>query len=96
MSQRYRKHATSTGAVLSVTLDTGEAPKNNVEIFVKSDGIATFTISGSSDDTNFRKSTEINVIGPDFEKNHGFSNAYRYVKVETTNVANNEIEIVAG
>ncbi len=96
MSQRYRKHDTSTGAVLSVTLDTGEAPKNNVEIFVKSDGIATFTISGSSDNTNFRESTEINVIGPSFEKSQGLSNAYRYVKVETTDVADNEIEIVAG
>lgn len=95
MAQRYREHDTSTGAALSVTLDTGQAAQPIVEIFVKSNLAAAFQVAGSSDGINFRDSIVINVITPSFEKVQSLSNAFRYVRVSTLAAQNNEIEIVA-
>lgn len=94
MSQRFRKHNTSIALALSVTLDTGENPQPIVEVFIKSDDAATFVISGSSDDSVFRTSQSVVFTGAN-ERSIGAQNAYRYVKVETTALNNNEIEIVA-
>lgn len=88
-------HDTSTGAALSVTLDTGEYGKRDVvEVWVKSSASATFTIQVSTDNTNWRTVGSI-VLTAAGEQLRGYKNAYRYIKVGTTAANNNEIEIAA-
>lgn len=86
----------SVGAPLSVTLDTGEyGGRTNVEVWVKTSGSSVdFTVSGSDDGVKYRLTDTITLSAPG-EDHRGYGNAYRYVRVETTAIANNEIEIVA-
>ena len=85
-------HDTSTGAALSVSLEIGH--RSFVEVWVKSSATATFKVYGSIDNANWRECDEIPLSGAG-ELNNGYWNAYRYVKVSTTDANNNEIEITA-
>lgn len=96
MSQRYREHDISASTLLEVILDTGQNAQPVVEVFVKSNAAATFVFSGSSDETNWRENKDLEVVlAAAGEKVKVFSNAFRYIKVETVAANNNEIEIVA-
>lgn len=79
---------------LTVVLDT--EGRSVVDVWVKSSGPSTFIIYGSVDGNDYRQATSI-VLPEPGEAHIGYSNAYRYIKVETEapNVNNNEIEIVA-
>lgn len=81
-----------SGAGLSVTLDTGG--RVTVEVWVKSDVVADFKVYGSSDGNRWRLVDTISLGSPG-ELSRGYMNAYRWVKVETSAVGNNEIEITA-
>lgn len=82
----------STGAALSVKLDV--KCRKFVEIFVKSSAAATFKIYGSMDDITYRECDEIELTGAG-EIINGYWNAKKYIKVETEDPNNNEIEITA-
>jgi hypothetical protein len=85
----------STGAALTVILDTGQyGGRTVVEVWVKSSAAATFTVDGSRDGTNWRTVDTITLSGTG-EDHRGYQNAYRYVRVSTTAANDNEIEIVA-
>jgi len=85
----------STGAPLTVILDTGEwGGRIKVEVWVKSSGAADFIVSGSKDGIEYRKTDTISLTSAG-EEHRGYDNAYRYIKVETTAANDNEIEIVA-
>jgi len=81
---------------LSVILDTQGRPV--VDVWVQSTAVTTFLISGSVDGQNYRLATSISLAQPG-EAHVGYSNAYKYIKVETDpsklNNADNSIEIVA-
>lgn len=90
-----RVYGSSIAAPLAVTLDTGEyGGRLNVEIWVKSSGTADFNVFGSHDGISWRLSDTI-TLSATGEEHRGYSNAYRYIKVETSAVGNHEIEIVA-
>lgn len=85
---------TSTGAALSVKLDV--KCRKFIEVFVKSSAAATFKVYGAmiDDDAYYRESDEIPLTGAG-EIINGYWNAKKYVKVETEDTNDNEIEITA-
>lgn len=85
---------TSTGAALSVKLDV--KCRKFIEVFVKSSAAATFKIYGAmiDDAAYYRESDEIPLTGAG-SLIQGYWNAKKYVKVETEDTNNNEIEITA-
>ena len=85
----------STGAALTVILDTGDGARNPVEVWVKSSAAATFTVSCSRDGATYRTADTITFAAAG-EELRAYDNAYRFIKVATTAANNNEIEIVAG
>ena len=86
----------STAAALTVVLDCGAAgARNPVEVWVKSSAAATFTVSCSRDGTSYRAVDTI-ALSAAGEALRSYTNAYRYIKVATTDANNNEIEILAG
>jgi len=84
-------YGSSTGAPLSVTLEVGH--RRFVEVWVKSSAAATFKVYGSRDNVAWRESDEIELTG-EGELNTGYWNSKKYVKVETSDPNDNEIEIV--
>lgn len=93
--QPIYKRGSSTGAPLSVVLDTGEyGGRTIVEVWVKSSGAAEWGVYGSVDGINWRKTDTIS-LGTAGEEHRGYFSAYRYVKVETAAAVDNEAEIVA-
>lgn len=90
------KRGNSIQGPLSVILDTQGRPV--VDLWVQSTAATTFLVSGSVDGTHYRLATSIALNQPG-EAHVGYSNAYRYIKVETSptqlNIADNAIEIVA-
>ena len=90
------KRGNSVQGPLSVILDTAGRPV--VDVWVRSTAVTTFLISGSVDGTYYRLATSVTLAQPG-EAHIGYSNAYRYIKVETDptklNNADNAIEIVA-
>ena len=85
----------STGAALTVILDTGDGARNPGEVWVKSSAAATFTVSCSRDGATYRTADTIPLAAAG-EKLRAYDNAYRFIKVATTAANNNEIEIAAG
>ena len=85
----------STGAALTVILDTGDGARNPGEVWVKSSAAATFTVSCSRDGATYRTADTITFAAAG-EELRAYDNAYRFIKVATTAANNNEIEIVAG
>lgn len=85
-------------AALAVELNAdGLGGFSQKDVWVKSDGEATFIIYGSFNGVGWRYIDELTV--PDGERlsNHlSFRTAYPYIAVGTATVASNEIEIVAG
>lgn len=70
-----------------------------IEIWVKCTDDATFTVYGSYDGTEgtWRAVDTLKVPHAGMDNRHeGYFNAYRYIKVETTDGSDSEIEIVAG
>lgn len=95
--QPYLARKTSVGAAVSTVLDCGDWPLEVIEVFVKSDGAATFTVYGSATALagEWRKTDEIAVnAGGSFEKHKGYANAYRFIKVECLSAGNHLVEIV--
>lgn len=90
------KRGNSVQGPLSVILDTQGRPV--VDVWIQSTAATTFLISGSVDGEHYRLATSIALNQPG-EAHVGYSNAYRYIKVEThpvqLNTADNAIEIVA-
>ena len=84
----------STGAPLTVTLDTSVYGRPVVEVWVKSSAAATFYIQSSRDGINWRTVDTITLTAAG-EEHRGYSNSYRYLRVTTSAANNNEIEIVA-
>jgi len=85
----------SSSAALSVDLDTGlYGGRINVEVWVKSSAGATFTVYGSTDNTNWRSFDTITLSAAG-EDHASYRNAYRYIRVATTDANDNEIEIAA-
>lgn len=94
---RTRAYGSSEGAALTVILDTLGVTAQIIEVWVKSNGAATFNIYGSQDGVTYRlcdtnNKIELAAAGQDHDI---FYNAYRFIKVETTAANDNEIEIVA-
>lgn len=88
-------YGSSTGAVLTVDLDTGaHGGRLYVEIWVKSSAAATFTVYGSRNNTDWR-ATDTIVLAAAGEFSRGYDNAYRYIRVATTDINDSEAEIVA-
>ncbi|MFC2000175.1 hypothetical protein ACFLXE_05410 [Chloroflexota bacterium] len=98
---------TSTGAVLTVSLDCSfTGGKTEVDIWVKSSAAATFNVEGSTDNSNWRQlrrrkysddaliDVEVVLAGAGEDHIH-IQNAYRYLRVVTTDENDNEIEIAA-
>ena len=85
----------STGAALEVILDTGDGARSLAEVWAKSSAAATFTVSCSRNGVDYRTVDTI-VLAAAGEDLLVYQNAYRFIKVATTDVNNNEIEIVAG
>lgn len=85
-------HDTSMGAALSVSLEVGH--RSFVEVWVKTSAAATFKVYDSRDNVNWRECDEIPFDGAGEIKN-GYWNSSKYVKVSTTDVNDNEIEISA-
>jgi len=92
LSTPVSDHDESTGAALTVSLEVGH--RRFVEVWMKTSAAATFHLSGSKDNVNWRECDEIEFDGAGELKN-GYWNADRYVKVSTTDANNNEIEITA-
>lgn len=84
-------YGSSTGAPLSVTLEVGH--RRFVEVWIKSSAAAIFKVYGKRDDGVWRESDEIELTGAG-ELNGGYWNSKKYVKVETSDPNDNEIEIV--
>ena len=85
----------STGAALTVDLDSGlYGGRLYVEVWVKSSAAATFKVQGSRDNTNWRDCGEIVLSGAG-EDAKGYDNAYRYLRVTTSDANDNEAEIVS-
>jgi len=94
-SEAKSNYGSSTGAVLTVDLDTGVyGGRLYAEVWVKSSAAATFTVYGSRDNSNWREVDTI-VLDEAGEASRGYDNAYRYIRVATTDANNNEAEIVA-
>lgn len=94
---RTKAYDSSKSAALSVILDTLGVTAQIVEVWVKSNGAATFNIYGSHDGVTYRlcdtnNKIELTAAGQDHDV---FYNAYRFIKVVTTAANDNEIEIVA-
>jgi len=94
---RTRTHGSSIGAPLSVILDTIGVAAQIVEVWVKSNGAATFNVYGSQDGVTYRlcdtnNKIELTAAGQEHDV---FYNAYRFIKVATIAENDNEIEIVA-
>lgn len=88
-------YGSSTGAAITVDLDTGlYGGRTIVEVWVKSSAAATFTVYGSRNGTDYRKIEDI-ILGGAGEEHRGYQNAYRYIRVSTSAANNNECEIVA-
>lgn len=86
---------TSTGAALTVNLDTGSyGGRMNVEVFVQSSNTATFNVYGSVNGTDYRLVDTISITGAG-SSHKGYNNAYRYIRVSTTAANDNTIEIAA-
>lgn len=84
----------STGAALTVTLDTGPYGRSVIEVWVKSSAAATFNVESSKDGTNWRLVDTISLTAAG-EAHRGYNNAYRHVRVSTSAPNNNEVEITA-
>lgn len=93
---RTKAHSSSIGAPLSVVLDTIGVIAQIVEVWVKSNGAATFRVYNSQDGITYRESVsneiELTASGEDYGI---FYNAYRFIRVATAAANDNEIEIVA-
>ena len=94
---RTRAYGSSEAETLSVILDTLGVTAQIIEVWVKSNGAATFNIYGSQDGVTYRlcdtnNKIELTKAGQDHDI---FYNAYRFIKVVTTAENDNEIEIVA-
>ena len=83
----------SIATPLTVILTANGRP--NLEVWVKSSAATVFNVLGSFDNVNWRKFDELTLtaIG---ELHKKYTNAYNFIKVETTALNDNEIEIVAG
>ncbi|MBA7491384.1 hypothetical protein ES702_01929 [subsurface metagenome] len=81
----------STGAPLSVTLEVGH--RRFIEVWIKSSAAAIFKVYGKREDGVWRECDEIELSGAG-ELNGGYWNSKKYVKVETSDPNDNEIEIV--
>lgn len=93
---RKRTTDTSTGASLSVTHDTGKFGGGSIiELHVESSAAATFTIEASADNATFRDTGLDQVLTGAGFKHAGFRNAYRFIRVSTTNANDNIIEILS-
>lgn len=89
------QYASSTGAVLSLTINcVAYEGRHVIEIWVKSSAAATFTVQGSRNDTDYRDVDSI-VLAAIGEDHKVYINAYAYIKVSTTAANDNEIEIVS-
>jgi len=94
---RTRAYGSSIASALSVVLDTLGVTAQIIEVWVKSNGAATFNIYGSQDGVTYRlcdtnNKIELTAAGQDHDI---FYNAYRFIKVVTTANNDNKIEIVA-
>jgi len=95
MFQPISAYDSSVGAPLTVNLDTGPyGGRTIVEVWVKSSAAATFNVYGSRDGTNWRLVDTI-TLSEAGEEHRGYQNAYRYLRVSTSDANDNEIEIVA-
>lgn len=91
------KYASSAAAALEAILDCGDGGRNPVEVWVKSSAAATFTVSCSrTGEAGTYRTADSIVLAAAGESLQTYTNAYRFVKVATTEANNNEIEIVAG
>ncbi|MFC1999158.1 hypothetical protein ACFLXE_00180 [Chloroflexota bacterium] len=98
-------YGSSTGAALTVDLDCGfTGGKTEVDVWVKSSAAATFKVFGSKDNSNWRQfrrfkytddsmeDVELVLAGVGEEHIH-IKNAFRYLRVTTSDANNNEAEI---
>jgi len=85
---------------LTVSLDTtGKGGLGLLEVWVKDDGEATFTIYGSctGKDGTWRHIDELDLPHKGkTERHEGFMNAYPFIKVVNNSQTMSEIEIIAG
>ncbi|HEX77123.1 MAG TPA: hypothetical protein G4O03_01730 [Dehalococcoidia bacterium] len=94
-SQTRTNYGSSTGAALTVDLDTSElGGRMEVDVWVKSSAAATFEVRGSRNGTDWRLIDTISLSAAGEEHRH-YSNAYRHLRVTTPAANNNEAEIVA-
>lgn len=88
------KRGNSIQSPLSIVLDTESRPV--VDVWVKSSTTATFFVYGSVDGEVYRLTTSVSIPGPGEGEAHiGYSNAYKFNKIEVLNANDNQIEIVA-
>ncbi len=98
--QATAKRVTATGAVAEAVLDTGLYPATKLEVVVNSSVVTTYAVYGSIDGEsgNWRQTASIIVGAGDVDTDLSafYDNAYRYVKIATTDVGNHLIEIAGG
>ncbi|MEW6772289.1 MAG: hypothetical protein AB1330_13075 [Bacillota bacterium] len=84
----------STGAALTVALDTGPYGRTVAHVWVRSSAAATFEVKVSRDGTNWRLIDSISLTAAG-EANRDYSLAYQHIQVSTAAANDNEIEISA-
>jgi hypothetical protein len=96
--QAIAKRVEVTAAVAELIIDTGVYPSTKLEGVVNSSVATTYNVSGSIDAITWRKTTEIVILIPEIgiDKPFFYDNAYRYVKIETTDVGDHLIEVAGG
>lgn len=88
-------YGSSTAAPLTVDLDTGPyGGRTVVEIWVKSNGAATFNVYGSRNGVDWRLVDTITLTAAG-EAHRGYQNSARYIRVSTNAANDNMIEIWA-
>ncbi len=94
-SQTRTNYGSSTGAALTVDLDTSElGGRMEVDVWVKSSAAASFEVRGSWNGTDWRLVDTIALSGAGEEHRH-YANAYRHLRVTTPAANDNEAEIAA-